>query len=809
MMKNRLNWIAGGATIRPSFLPSALLTALLVAASTFVPALAQQNKPTWTIAVVQDGSGPESALVDRVEAELPEHLARGTSVSFRRDAAFDAGWDPNQVSVVLQRALDDPGIDLVLAVGSLVTNNAARRDVRLAKPVVSTFVQRSDIFPLPYLEEDRSLKENLSFIAIPQRAGRDVTTFQEMLGFRALHVFVSAEDLGNIEELRAGLQERASELGITVDIVPVVPDTAETLSRLGSEVEAVYLTRLQRLSEGQRRELIAQLNDRKIPTFSLLGHPDVERGVLGGLTPDIEEQVVRRVAINLSRLVDGAPVADLPVLLSVDTRLQINAETARKVGYRPDVATRLFADFLHPEALTEGAEKMAFGEALEMAEAGNTALTVKDAEVESVRQDQNRARSVLYPQLFLDLNYFKTDGTMVNPNFPQGPANATTGTLTLRQLIYDDDAWSTYKASGEDSEGAQWEREARRLDVLFDAGFAYLQLGLAEALRRIEIDNLHLSEDNLELARLRREVGYSGRDEILRWEAIVAEGRSAVFRSEEDVEVARIALNQILGVEQYQRWTIEEIDIDPDVFALIDPRLDPVLDDYLARPRLRDVLVELALENDPELMAIETTLAAQEIRLSELKRRYYLPTFFADLSYSDRFSRSGNTFLIPEDDFYTIFVGATYPIYEGGRKRHDVARATSDYDGILRQRQLAEQLVERRTRIAMRRSENSFPRIKFSRQSSAAARQNLDLVTDQYAEGIVNVTDLLDAQNQSFASEQLTAAATYQFLIDIVELQRALSWFLEDKSREERDRFVERVRTAVAARPADPEDTTR
>ena len=51
--------------------------------------------------------------------------------------------------------------------------------------------------------------------------------------------------------------------------------------------------------------------------------------------------------------------------------------------------------------------------------------------------------------------------------------------------------------------------------------------------------------------------------------------------------------------------------------------------------------------------------------------------------------------------------------------------------------------------------------------------------------------------------------AAYQFLIDLVDLQRALSWFEEDKTPEERDEFVERIRTAVAERPAATEEPTR
>jgi outer membrane protein TolC len=752
-----------------------------------------------TIGVVRDGPGPEMQILDLLKQELPQHLQRNTVVEFNTSSDFDAGWEFGRVRQALQNALDDPDIEYVLAVGSLVTYEASKPDMRLTKPVVSSFVQRADLGKLPYSVGDGSLKENLSFIAIPQRAERDVEAFRELVPFQALHVAVTLEDLNNIWELREGLMRFEQAMGIEVALVAVTPEIEDSLPKFGGNVQAVYLTRLQRLDREQRARLIGELNDREIPTFSLLGHPDVELGALAGHTPDIRQQVVRRVVINLDRLIRGAAVSDLPVLMSVDTRMVINARTAAVVDYYPPSEVRLFADFLHPEVLMEEAESLTFAEALKTAEAGNTALSVKDSEVESVRQDQFRARSGLLPQVFLDLDYLKTDATLVNPIFPDGSANATTGSLTLHQLIYDDSVWSDYHSSERVFEGSEWARETERLDVLASAGQAYLQLALADALRSIRADNLRLTEDFRELARLRRDVGFSGREEILRWESAVAEGRSDLYRADQDVEETRIALNQILSTEQDRRWVMQEFEIDSEVFPIADGRFDDIFDDYTARRNLRDVLVDYALANTPEIQSINKTIEAQDIQVDQLKRRYYVPTFFADLSYSDRLSRSGNSFLIPEEDFYSIFIGASYPIFEGGRKRSDVRKASADLEALERGHRLIEERVEQRTRTALRRCENSFPRIKFNRQAAAAANANLDLVVDQYTEGLVNVTDLLDAQNNKFAADQFATIAVYEFLLDQLELERALAWFKDDRSPEEQDAFVQQIRSAVGS----------
>jgi len=64
---------------------------------------------------------------------------------------------------------------------------------------------------------------------------------------------------------------------------------------------------------------------------------------------------------------------------------------------------------------------------------------------------------------------------------------------------------------------------------------------------------------------------------------------------------------------------------------------------------------------------------------------------------------------------------------------------------------------------------------------------------------MVNVTDMLDAQNQTFGADQLAIAAIYEHLIDLVELQRAIAWFEEDKTPAENDLFVEQIEAAVEA----------
>jgi outer membrane protein TolC len=211
------------------------------------------------------------------------------------------------------------------------------------------------------------------------------------------------------------------------------------------------------------------------------------------------------------------------------------------------------------------------------------------------------------------------------------------------------------------------------------------------------------------------------------------------------------------------------------------------------------VLVQFAIENGPEIKAVDKQAEALDIQVGRLERRFYVPSAFLDFSWDYQLVGTGD---LPSDteDFYFLNIGVEYPIFEGDRKRADVRKAEAERRALDRQRQFIAELIEQETRIAIRRCENSFPKIRFTRQAAEAAGKNLGIIQDKYTEGIVDVTELISAQNQKLTADQFAAAAVYDFLIKLVELQRAISWFEEDKTADEQSQFVEQITSAVESR---------
>lgn len=749
---------------------------------------------TVTIAVLRDGETPQDDLLSRIERELGQQVASGVDVVFKSDPAFDAGWDAARMTTVIENALRDREVDMILGLGALVTQAAARPDLELTKPFVSALVQREDLFEIPH-EGDGSLKKNLSFILAPQALNSDIEAFRELVPITTLHVVVGKTMAEQLDIIRERLGEYEEKLGVTIVPVPISDDIEGSVASLGDEVEGVYLTATPHLSSEQRQSLIDRLNSRGYPTFSAVGHADVELGAMAAISPDLTEQVVRRVAQNLNQIIRGVSPSELPVILRVESHLLFNARTVKAIGYSPRPAILIYAEFLYPEALQGEAEALNLSQALEAAEAGNTALAIKDADIEVVLRDKQRARSVLLPQIMANGGYENNQRL-----FPEGllPDEITSAGVFVSQMLYDDRAVSNFRSSGRIHDSATLDREIERLNVLADAGVTYLRMVLARVLNRIQMNNVRLTEDNLALSKVRFDVGYSGRDEVYRWEAELAQRRANLLTSHADVESERIAFNQVLGIEQNRRWAPEEIEVDPEVFPFLDGRINSIVKNVSAGRDLKEFFVALALQNAPELQFFDKTIEAQNIQIGQRKRAFVIPSFEARFIYNHNFKMSPEIMDIRKD-LYQFEVAAVYPLFVGGDKYYDLKGQEAALKGIENEKELTRQLIEQRVRTTLARLESSFPGIRLSAVAADNAGKNLEVVQDKYAQGIVNVIDLLDAQNQSFTSDQAMAAAVYEFLIDLVAFQRAISWFEDDKSAEERDELVNQISTAVGA----------
>ena len=135
---------------------------------------------------------------------------------------------------------------------------------------------------------------------------------------------------------------------------------------------------------------------------------------------------------------------------------------------------------------------------------------------------------------------------------------------------------------------------------------------------------------------------------------------------------------------------------------------------------------------------------------------------------------------------FQLALGLSYDLSTGGERIAETREARKELEAIQLERAAAAQGIEQRIRSAIYDLAVSRPGIDLARQASEAATKNLDLVTDAYAKGLVNIIQLIDAQNAAFSAQQFAESATYDFLVDLIKVQRAVGvypFMLDDADR--------------------------
>jgi len=748
---------------------------------------------TVTVAVVQDGT---SEAIDAGRAVLQREMEELDSarchLRFKQAPAFDAGWTAGFAPAALQAALDDPAVDFVLAVGPQVITAAADSARPLTKPVIGAILTDADLQPQPVDDSGRSTKPNFAVVSVRERSVESLRELQAILPFSSLTVLADPAELpeGPAQEAWRARLER--ELGVPVSLAGAAATAEATLAALPAGARAVFLLPTPRMPAAERRALLSGLAALRLPAFSFLGQADVESGALAGLMPDATGMLARRTAVNLDQLISGAPASGLVLTVPVQPQLFVNEATAGAVGAPIDFRILTRSRLVGAPAGETG-PLLTFEQAVLTALEKNFDVRIRREATAGSKETERMAGSTLYPQLAATYGYQRVDRDRALYSGGLLPQDAQRAGLVLQQALLDDEAWSRRRAAREAYRAAAFQEQAERLAAVERVAQAYLVSLSAQALSRIAGENLEVTQRNLELAHLRRQVGISGPEEGLRFESLEAQQRSELIAARARVEQARIALNRVLSVPPESRWASEDVGLAHPAFSFASMRVVSQLRSRAELDRFRDFGTAYALRHSPEIAATEQATRAQSIVAGQKARRSYVPKVGVTASYQRVLENeyAGTTILeqlavrrlispptIPLDkDEWNLGVTASLPLFTGGGVRADARKARSD----LRQLELTadnvREAVAARAQVAFYALESSYPSIDLAQQSADRAQQNLRVVQDKYEQGTVSIINLLDAQNAAFAQKQAAALAVYRFLGDLVAFQRALGWF--------------------------------
>jgi outer membrane protein len=277
--------------------------------------------------------------------------------------------------------------------------------------------------------------------------------------------------------------------------------------------------------------------------------------------------------------------------------------------------------------------------------------------------------------------------------------------------------------------------------------FTYLQsielIQLYSSMELLAEENLRINQSLLENNKVGKENIFRSEEEILRWQQLVLE-------AENNKKNVQYFFNHTLN-----RPLNAEIDVDTTIGSFGNG----------------NSFLNADSASREELALLTENIAIQD-RIIKLQRAAYYPNIYGNvrLGYqSDEFSFTS------EDDFFQASFVLQWKLFSGFGTKHEVAKAK--IEKIQQKNRLEEnknliaieqQEAQNNVLLAEKSLEKSAKRVEF-------AERNYAIISKKFVEGLSNQVALIDAQTNLSNAKTEYIIATYNKLISLCALERAMA----------------------------------
>lgn len=774
------------------------LAALFMFSAPVAQAAQQDTLPVVTIGVVTDGPSPRFAdVLDTLKTEIERLLARDMQVRFPPDKELQPGAQLGALEAALDQLIQDPEVDLVVTLGPVISHLAARR-AELAKPVVASLIYNPTVQGLPLSDSATTGVPNLNYVAVELQA-RSIAAMREIAPVARFAYMVPAGLDQALPNLETALEAYPELEGLELDVVPVGETAEPALALLDPAVEGVIVMPLPRIDEAEFQRLADGLIERGLPSFSWIGEREVRAGILAGwLAETFPQRLARRTAINVQRVLLGEDAGTLPIVIVVEERRSLNLETATAINVFPPWEVYVESELIGSLGGPQGPAFSLAG-VVEEAIDVNLDLLAEGRFVGAGAETVRLVTSPLLPQAGASLDGRIIDQELAAATPPFLSQRSLSGTAGLSQVVYDQQLWANRSIEKSFQESREFDYTTLELDVALEAVTAYLNVLRGTTFERVQRENLTLTRSNLELAQIRFSVGAADASEVFRWQSEIANDRQILIDAASTTRQARIQLLRVLNRPLDQPFTTVETDLSDPSLVTSETELQAYLENPVSLDRFLQFMAQEALARSPELQSLLALEAARTSAVKASNRAFYIPSLSLDAGVSSFFARGGEQGTLPAgattlgDTRWQVGLVLSYPIFTGLARSAEQGRAGEALAELQYQIEAAENRIDQRLRTQVYQLGASATNISLSRQSADAAASNYDIVREAYARGVGNIIVLLDAQRAAVVAEQAASTAIYDFLIDLMEVERAVGQYYFFANPTEFQDFLQRL----------------
>lgn len=258
----------------------------------------------------------------------------------------------NKEDIIIKRLQDRKDIDLMIVTGTKA--GLALANNRHNVPVL--VFSASDPVGAGIVKSDTDSGNDHVWAHIDRNQyRRQVQVFHDIFGFKKLGIVYEntevARSYGAIGDIEDVAKAKGFQLVRKFVYEPVTDqdfdryyrEVMEANRELASKVDAMLVIATVIPAE-KVPPLIQPFNEKKIPTFSQAGAPEVKAGVLMSITSNDYPNLKMFGAETIVKILKGVTPRGLPQVFESTPRIILNFDTAGKIGYKPPFDILLVAD---------------------------------------------------------------------------------------------------------------------------------------------------------------------------------------------------------------------------------------------------------------------------------------------------------------------------------------------------------------------------------------------------------------------------------------------------------------------------------
>lgn len=447
------------------------------------------------------------------------------------------------------------------------------------------------------------------------------------------------------------------------------------------------------------------------------------------------------------------------------------APYADRIPYRPPAAERA-AEAARAESSGEAAPPSPLPEAplgleqcVSTAIENNRRVAIRDRRILIERDRADEAFRRILPRVSGDLR-----GTFRNNDvgfrFDErsgvtGDKDVGTASVDLIVPIYDFGGVGNAEAAAlHGAAAAEFDALRERQDLRRDVGLAYYRVLETRKIAGVVEESLSLVLRQLATSTDFHEEGLVARNDVLAVEVEAAERRQDLLRANRNIDLAVATLNRLMGVDVTARTRVV------DVFET--PPWEGTFEKTLLA----------ALDQRPDLDSLEEQIRRAQAEYLSDQATGLRPKLYAFGSYE----RSTDDFLLNQE-WLEGGIALEIPIFDGGVTYARLAREKKEIAELidLRDDRVDDVVLElKRTFLAQK---DAADRVPVARRSIELAEENLRIVRDQYAEGLLTSSDVLEEEERLARARSNYYRALYEYHMAFALLEHAAGGPLSEDGR--------------------------